>query len=840
MKKKIITLLVSSAMALSNITAISHAADSVSTEFKTLAGLGMLPEEWVNGFNPDATVTRGKFFTILSEILYPGKAVTQEEAVAVLNTSGIVDSPEDPLISTSVTYAQAVKMVTVAAGYKVMADAQGGWPGGYISAASYSDITDGVNGSDSEAITAGNVVKLLYNLLHTEVLEENVFSAEGGYKISDETVLEKYRGIYYAEGLMTANGITALDEPEYYMPGEIVIGGISYETDTSEFNGLIGYQTDVYYTEDAADERKAVLVTDKTNKNSTLTITSKQIKSVTERVDVIEYYKDVNGSSLTKANLSPSMSVIYNGKAVAGYTKEDFTFKCGQVKLIDNDNDKKYDVAEITCYENMLAEGVDLNENIIHNGFEYPGAIDKLEADKEYGDYILEVYQDDVEVGIEGIAVGNILSIAKSKSAGHNVIRIYLNDKRTTATLSGYNTSEKEVTINGEVYSVAESYYKLNAAKAEWGSELKVGNNYEFAFDVFGNVAGVKQKATDGEFYAYLFNAYSDEDTEKMYVKYLSEDGAWYTRELADKVKFNGVRDDASVCFKALGSSKNTNRQLIRVKENNDGQVTELRTAVETNVPDEAGFTKGQFKNNKYFIGNRSMQGEVYAASGAVWFNIPDDSSSADVKDNEDYYYIASPEEEFYDYVGYDMDEFFCAKAFILYTEATGTRGDYFLVEDVETVLSSEGGAATRIRGQYGDFDEVAFIAADDKVLESVQKGDFIRLYFNGNGYISGYETIYQVSQGNNYSLQCHQGNWGAASQWDTGRLEDISIEKGFMKVSVVGGKEYSLRLGGSVRLYDVKEKEFKDSGYAGLQPGDFIVFHMSYYNVGRVVAYRF
>ena len=167
------------------------------------------------------------------------------------------------------------------------------------------------------------------------------------------------------------------------MPGEIIISGISYETDTNEFDGFIGYQTDVYYTEDAADERKAVLVTDKTNKNSTLTITSKQIKSVTERVDVIEYYKDVNGSSLTKANLSPSMSVIYNGKAVAGYTMEDFTFKCGQVKLIDNDNDKKYDVAVITSYENMLAEGIDLDEKIVHNGFKYEGAIDELEADKE-------------------------------------------------------------------------------------------------------------------------------------------------------------------------------------------------------------------------------------------------------------------------------------------------------------------------------------------------------------------------------------------------------------------------------------------------------------------------
>lgn len=831
-------------MSSSFIPGIIHAEDAVpeSEAYRTLSGLDMLPE----GFEyiPEETFTRGEFARLLSKVLFD-EELTVKDAAKKLVAYGIFAEAADMRLGDRITYEEAVKSVVTAAGYDKPANLNGGWSEGYISEARSNGFLKNVSGKMYEAVSEESAVRLILNMLDAESMETVIYSEEEiKYETSGRSVLEKYRDIKRVKGQMTANGFTELDNPGYFNLKEIKIDGTAYEiNDISKFEDLLGLKVTAYYYEEKNSDKTVLCAVAEDDRAKSVTIDAELIDVVNEDTTYVEYFKDADYIKSAKLKLDPAMKVIYNKKSLAGYTKAELMPKEGSVTFTDIDSDGKYDIAKVTSYETIIADVVDTDEETIKNRYSYIGAANELDVsgDNNYVKY----YFDGSEINLENVHPGDVLSVAKSRSGENDVIYIYVSREKTETKLSRYDESTSKAEIDETEYKVSEYYKLANKGNDKWGAELIGGNYYEILFDAFGKIAAAKRINADDEFYAFAFSGYKEDEDgsgEETYVlKYLSEDGKWYKKGLSKNVKLNGTSVKAEICWGEIAGINGVTRQLVRLKLNSRDEIKEIKTPQQSDTYTETKLIKGTQKRNKYFAGNRSMQGVVYVANDAVFFRIPADNADEAIKKNEKYYAVMTPIEEWYDYVPYDMDEFFNAKAFtVINSSKSGNEAGRFLVKDVKRVVNSDDLPVTQISGSFGEFELLTFNGSDESALDGIQKGDFVKLYTDANGDVTTYDSIYSVSQGTQYPSSNGQSNWGAATQWDRGIIEAIDYEKGFMKIGLSATEKYAVRLPQSATLYDIKNKTFSNVKSSSIKVGDVAVFNMSYYNIAALYLYRF
>lgn len=158
---------------------------------------GIMKGDDAGRFNPNQTITREEFATIICRLLDE-----EENALAIKKSSfndvesnywstgyiaraaelGIVNGygngkfgPKD-----SVTVAQAAKMLVCAWGYGEEAVEAGGWPDGYISVANSQEILDSVKSKSSEPAKRWEVATMAYKMML------NPFAYEQGGYVDEE------------------------------------------------------------------------------------------------------------------------------------------------------------------------------------------------------------------------------------------------------------------------------------------------------------------------------------------------------------------------------------------------------------------------------------------------------------------------------------------------------------------------------------------------------------------------------------------------------------------------------------------------------------------------------
>lgn len=425
MNKKIISIICALCMSSSCVTRIIHAEEAVSENkaYRTLSGLDMLPENFE--YIPEETLTRGEFAILLTKVLFDEES-TEKAAAKKLVEYGIFEDSADMRLDDKATYEEAVKFVLTAAGYGKTANLNGGWPMGYISEARANGFLKDVSGTMYEAVREEAVVRLIGNMLDAEILETVIYSGEDiRYEATGRSVLEKYRDIKSVKGQVTANGFTETDNPGYFNLTEIKIDGTAYETnDVSKFEDLLGLKVTAYYREEKNSDKTVLCAVAEETSAKSVTIDAEFIEYADEDTTYVEYYKDAEYTKTAKIKLDPAMKVIYNRKALAGYTKEDLMPKEGSVTFTDIDSDGKYDIAKVTSYETIIADGIDTDEEIIYNRYSYIGATDEIDVSSE--DNHVKYYFFGNEITLEDINAGDVLSVAKSRSGENDIIDIYM------------------------------------------------------------------------------------------------------------------------------------------------------------------------------------------------------------------------------------------------------------------------------------------------------------------------------------------------------------------------------------------------------------------------------
>lgn len=158
---------------------------------------GIMKGDTDGNFNPNATVTREEFATIICRLLdEEDNALAIKKSpfddvessrwssgyIARANELGIVNGYGDGKFGPkdSVTVAQAAKMLVCAWGYADEAIEAGGWPNGYISVANEQRILDSVKSETSEPAKRWEVATMAYKMLM------NPFAYEQGGYIDEE------------------------------------------------------------------------------------------------------------------------------------------------------------------------------------------------------------------------------------------------------------------------------------------------------------------------------------------------------------------------------------------------------------------------------------------------------------------------------------------------------------------------------------------------------------------------------------------------------------------------------------------------------------------------------
>ncbi len=500
--------------------------------------------------------------------------------------SGVGDGTFNP--EGVVSYEQAAKMLVVLAGYKVHAEAAGGYPGGYLTIANQKGILDGL--APGATFTKGDLAHMLYNTLFVVPAEMASYGDENISFITEgENLLAKFLKIYMAEGTMEANCYTSISGgtvPE----GEVRIGGENYIAPEALVH-KIGREMRVYYKVNAQDEREVVSFVSRDGVTA-ITLNADEISPETTKEKLV-YARREDERPVTVT--LDGAHLIFNGSVLPDFESADLKPKQGVITVWETAAGK-VTLVEVEAYVDLLCDDVDKEASIV-----YLKKNDYEKKELDYGDDSVKYIVTDTNgnpFALDALTENTVLSLIENRDK--NVRKVIVSKE----TVSGKIT-EKTVDalmINGKEYSLSDAF----------GTVLpNVGEELLFRLNFAGEIVSADKSAFLRN-YAYLMAASYEgkglSASPKM--KLLTLDNEIRVYPVAENVTVNdtligkdklfNVSASLSAEQKAevvkifdldsamLGAKDNfAVEQLIVFEENADGEITKITTAINKNESTE-------------------------------------------------------------------------------------------------------------------------------------------------------------------------------------------------------------------------------------------------------------
>lgn len=505
---------------------------------KTLNAMGVIKGYEDGTFKPDQNVTRAEFTAMLMRVLKLGTIGNTSAAelpftdiddnnsdinwaIPNINTAyakGVINGYEDGTFrpTANVAYEEAVKMIVCTLGYTASVDVTP-WYANYISIATQKGITKVASqiGAAETPATRACIAQLLYDSLDVKIVENN--------EITNKTILNDYLGYEKATGVIYSNSTTSLDSPDVNLrENEIMIYAKEpetniYETHTyittdTNLKNYLGYQIDFYYTSTGSDPRTIMLSVLKSTEP--LVINAANIEASLSSNSQIKYYQSLDDSKEKVANISSDNVVIYNGK-LYGDNERSSRFDTsmlpliGQVRLIDSDNDKAYDVIDIIDYDVYYVSSKSSTSYEIIDNVIQPAENKTLKLDKSSDPNLSIVDKNGKEIEFSSIAVGNVICYTKSNSGSSLKKAIVLSDK-VTGTITALQNDK--ITISGKEYRISNAAPWLNGGKLSDAPQNQDSGTYYF--DMNGDVVAYTKNATSSNsYYGYVVAYAEDRDS---------------------------------------------------------------------------------------------------------------------------------------------------------------------------------------------------------------------------------------------------------------------------------------------------------------------------------------
>lgn len=749
---------------------------------------------------------------------------------------GLIDGSAEQVCSPTelIDGGAAAKIIMNAMNYGARCELSGGYPTGYLLTAKQLGIFDGC-GSMAEGITGETLLKIMVNILETDALNIDRIKIGNGQNTVEYSVTksDKLLGtlydIYEVKGIVEANEFTSVYGETFTDEDEIAIDDVKYFAKGFDTCELLGAEIDAYYRYDEKTDTRTLLYWKYGKNTKILDLMYYDVDEITE--SELRYAFGNKTKSIRTANAS----LIYNGRQ-APLKRETLEHLYGSVSVVDNNGDGSAEVLKVWDYRSVLVSG---KSTASYTVLDKQGG-EPLVLDPNDGNYqVIMKYEDGTELNFALIAVDNLISYAQS-----------LDGELKFLTVSTKTAEGKVTTVKKEHISVEGTEYR---AKQEIADTVSLGGNSVFYIDFMGIIAAKKENKDVT--YGFLYGANNDHFDDVKFLIY-SENGNWVTLHTTKKILHNGVTVKASDFVKTYCNKPEEYRQLVRYRVNAAGELAEIDYAEKYN--------KWSSEENKAIEENTFRISDSYAS--ATYRSSPmtfenalaiDDSTAifmipADM--NREEFYINNrswliPDETYKEVTSYDADRGGLTRICTIKYKfsAINEKAGFMIVEDIGTMLDTNGEEVDCVIGWYGGVGGVTFALKDcpDVTDAEVKSGDVILIAFDGNNKVANIGKLYDSGNGWEQKFLL-KGISPTTTPYGTSQkiagkvMYSDSINK---RLAIDWGVDNYLMLGlgsvTSVYIMDTKNQTVSRGSIADIQKGSYIFGSINYYRLQEIVIFE-
>jgi len=798
-----------------------------------MAALGIFSFDAKGNYNEDDIVSYKDFITALIK-LERGEAAEGESY------------GEDLTKDENVTHLLAARKIMTLLGYVVESDDDS-----YVfKTAKSNKLFSKISYNASKHITRGELSQMLYNALDIELMElVSVGPNHQQYDISSgDNLLYKTFGLIEVNGLCTAaNGVDIYTNAKLE-EDDIHIDRHSFKADGVDVTSLLGKK--VYALCNPDDECPKITYINVDEKDVSVKVS---FNDLTISDNTLSY---MDGDTRKRISIAGIKTYSYNGDSVLGFTFNDSLLSSdGYVILTSSDTGGNYDIAIINKLETFVVERVSkLSEEKVYfkYGMKFDGVsyID-LEDD---GNKIIHIIKNGKKSTIEDISVSDVISVLKS--ADGDFVYAEVSNRSIKGEIEAIQ-DENILIINEQEYFIADSYLKAITSGADVVAP-KIGTNVIARLSADGHIADI-QLAENINKYALFKGIYeAGSQLRRTYQLYaFTESGGWEALDLANKITLDGkVKISSEEAYLTLcNETENIKYKPIRYKQNGDGLVTFLDTALNTRLEGDdkdaivqSTVWPGVDKTAEidWTRGHNLYQSTYSLHQDAKIFFIPDK-----LEDEEDYrIYKRSqlPTESQANFVIYNADDFFRGQVAI-YTGPTSASASFaseinFMISKILVANNEDGEEVYKLRGfltrETGAMELELYTTGDIKEeYPDLAVGDTISYVLDSDGAITKlgvYGTYDKISNQSNDKITLENYNEAI------GEVLSVDIPTRMIKIRVGEERfdktnEYSFEEEGCV-LYDSATKEVMPITLSEIGEGDRVLLRGLYRYIG-VFVYR-
>ncbi len=630
---------------------------------------------------------------------------------------------------------EAVKMLVCALGYKPYAEANGGYPVGYIRTANQIGLNLDVK--SGERITYADTVDMLYDALNTEILEGIEYSDEGiKYTHSEDvTPLSVYRNIYCAEGKVTAADGISINSDYNADFGEIAVENEVFKYEGEPFTYL-GKYVSLFYEKTGNEQGKAIFVIADETENKVVEFEKEDFLDFDASANRVTYFVGDDEKSIKTES---GLNVIKNGDVIGTDTENTIkNVTKGKYTFIDSDDNGGFETLVISEYKNAVVSYVDTKNNKIYDKYA-PGVPMDVSNDAIKKTII---YKDSQQINLENIAIEDVLTVYESK----NYARIYVSTSSVTGQVSSIvkDSSSTKICIGGNWYGVDED------VAVKQGISVRVGMEGKFITDIFGKIAYISAGASGLNYTMGYIVDYASEGLfeDKVLLKMYVPTVGLKEYNLSNKVKIDGTTAQSETEIITLLSkySGAVSGQIIFFKET-DGLINIIDTpnfdaknedenTIKPNVS-ETGVKYRQNKFGKTIISNDST----------VIIGVPEDEA---LKNSKEYDFSAlavssiSISKEFnVNSYKFDLESGFDDVIVIKNYISGSPSNELVVVDEIATAQKNDEvvECLTYYKGGYSS--ELYVDSSKSLIADKIKQGDVLRIGTDAKGDIINWEIVF-------------------------------------------------------------------------------------------------
>lgn len=498
----------------------------------------------------------------------------------------------------SITLVQALKMGIHAIGGERQARYYGGYPTGYVHLGNSLDFTENLSSVDDKPLTIYDAYILLYNIISSKTFVTG-FEGDGNVSVSfgDSSILEKHHNMYVTEGILTANSVTNLYD-------ETDVGRTTLKVGNEEFvdeNGMyeyLGYNVKLLYKKNGSKKHAKFVCPFDTNY---ITINNKDISKVEENV---VYY----GENEKRLSLNPALIYVLNGKRTflpAGELSTILSDKSSVFTLIDNNNDRKYDILSVLKYTYTFVNKYDLFDGIIYDMHSETSLID---LSKEECKYTVISFEDGEykPASITDVSANSLIACAISSDKTY--ANIVLCKDKVTGVISEV-TSEGEFIIDDTEYDTStyfSNYYTI-----------KLGEEATYYLGINGEIVCESDEKNLSK-YAYIIDVAKENSLNgEILVKIFDQSDEILIVGVEDVVRVDGIKNTDDEFYTFVSSLNDTESRLICYTLSKNGKINMIDT-MENKVNDFNSYGLDMANDNTHAI---HFAGNFYARGSKIFVN---------------------------------------------------------------------------------------------------------------------------------------------------------------------------------------------------------------------------